>query len=106
MAELAGAQTAQTTKLPAIEKTMHPVTLQFADPVLERHYHDLRLRSRFVAGRVSSLAGAMAWGIFLLLSILIDHDPVAFIRLTTVGRIVGMLAMFGLHFVLKPGRSG
>ncbi len=27
------------------EKTIHPLTLRFADPVLERHYHDARLRS-------------------------------------------------------------
>ena len=95
---------ARVPNVPALEKTMHPLTLRFADAALERHYHDARLRYRFVAGRFSSLAGAVAWGTFLLLSISIDHDPVPLIRLTTIGGLIGMLAMFGLHFVLKPGR--
>jgi adenylate cyclase len=83
---------------------MHPVTLRFEDPVLERHYHDARLRFRFVAGRVGSLAGALAWGIFLMLGILIDHHPAPMIRLTTILGLIGMLAIFALHFALKPGR--
>ena len=104
MAEPAGGHNASKTKLPALEKTMHPVTLRFADPVLERHYHDARLRSRFVAGRVSSLAGALAWLTFIVLGLLVDPGPPAHIRYTTIAAFAGMLGVFGLHFVLKPGR--
>ncbi len=93
-----------TAKLPALEKSMHPLTLRFADPVLERHYHDARLRSRFVAGRISSLAGAIAWGIFILLGLVLNEQPEPVIQITTYGGLFGMLALFGLHFMLKPGR--
>jgi class 3 adenylate cyclase len=104
MAELTGAFYAQPTKLPALEKSMHPVTLRFADPVLERHYHDARLRSRFVAGRMSSLAGALAWLAFILIGILIEREPLMVVRFTTIAAFVVMMGMFGLHFLLKPGR--
>ena len=103
MADHVRVHDAQPTASHSPNKSMHPLTLRFADAGLERHYHDARLRYRFVAGRFSSLAGAVAWGIFLLLSILI-HDPGPLIRLTTIGGFIGMLAMFALHFVLKPGR--
>ena len=104
MAEQPGARNIQLTKLPALEKSMHPVTLRFANPVLERHYHDARLRSRCVAGRMSSLAGALAWLAFILLGILIDREPLSIVRFTTIAAFVGMLGMFCLHFILKPGR--
>ena len=103
MADHVRVHDAQPTASHSPNKSMHPLTLRFADAGLERHYHDARLRYRFVAGRFSSLAGAVAWGIFLLLSILI-HDPGPLIRLTTIGGFIGMLAVFALHFVLKPGR--
>ena len=104
MAELTGAFNAQPTKLPALEKSMHPVTLRFADPLLERHYHDARLRSRFVAGRMSSLAGALAWLAFILIGILIDREPLTVVRIITSFAFFAMLGMFALHFFLKPGR--
>src|SRR5687768_13415248 len=104
MAELTGAFNAQPTKLPALEKSMHPVTLRFADPVLERHYHDSRLRYRFVAGRMSSLAGALAWLAFIVLGILVDRELPAPVRFVTIAACIWMLGMFGLHFFLKPGR--
>nr|AGD93247.1 adenylate/guanylate cyclase [uncultured bacterium] len=83
---------------------MHPVTLRFLDPALERHYHDARLRSRFVAGRVSSLAGAIAWGTFILLGMALNEHSVSVVQWTTYTGFVAMLGMFGLHFVLRPGR--
>jgi class 3 adenylate cyclase len=104
MAEQAGVHGAQATKLPATEKTMHPVTLRFADPALERHYHDARLRYRFIAGRMSALAGALAWLTFIILGLLVERGPPDLVRYTTIVAFVGMLAVFGLHFVLKPGR--
>jgi class 3 adenylate cyclase len=104
MAELTGAFNAQPTKLPALEKSMHPVTLRFADPALERHYHDSRLRYRFVAGQMSSLAGAVAWLAFILLGILVDREPPSPIRFVTIAACAWMFGMFGLHFMLKPGR--
>jgi class 3 adenylate cyclase len=104
MAELTGAFNAQPTKLPALEKSIHPVTLRFADPLLERHYHDARLRSRFVAGRMSSLAGALAWLAFILIGILIDREPLTVVRIITSFAFFAMLGMFALHFFLKPGR--
>ena len=104
MAEQAGVHNAPTTKLPALEKTMHPVTLRFADPALERHYHDARLRYRFIAGRMSALAGALAWLTFIILGLLVERGPPDLVRSTTIFAFVGMLAVFGLHFVLKPGR--
>ena len=104
MAEQADVRDAQPIKLPALEKSMHPVTLRFADPVLERHYHDARLRYRFVAGRMSSLAGALAWLAFIVLGILVDREPPPVIRFTTIAACIWMLGMFGLHFLLKPGR--
>lgn len=86
------------------EKSMHPLTLRFADPVMERHYHDARLRSRFVAGRISSLAGALAWLAFILLDLFVDrHTPTLFER-TNVLACASMFGVFGLHYVLKPGR--
>ena len=94
----------QSPKLPASNKSMHPVTLRFADPVLERHYHDSRLRYRFVAGRMSSLAGALAWLAFIVLGILVERHPPPLVRFTTIVACIGMLGMFGLHFMLKPGR--
>jgi len=90
--------------LRTLEKSMHPVTLRFADRVLERHYHDARLRSRFVAGRVSALAGALAWLTFILLGFFVDREPVQGIQLTTFAAFFVMLGMFALHFVLKVGR--
>lgn len=104
MVEQAGIRDAQSPKLPALEKSMHPVTLRFADAGLERHYHDSRLRYRFVAGRMSSLAGALAWLAFILLGILVDREPPPLIRLTTIAACISMFGMFGLHFLLKPGR--
>lgn len=97
-------EAARSVRPLTLEKTMHPVTLRFADPALERHYHDARLRSRFVAGRVSSLAGALAWLAFILLGISVDQEPLPVVRFTTIAACVWMLGMFGLHFLLKPGR--
>ena len=104
MAEQSGVRNTQSTKLPALERSMHPVTLRFADPVLERHYHDARLRSRFVAGRMSALAGALAWLAFIVLGFLVDRGPPDLVRYTTIVAFIGMLGVFGLHFALKPGR--
>jgi adenylate cyclase len=104
MAELAGVLNTQPTKLPALEKSMHPVTLRFADPALERHYHDARLRYRFVAGRMSALAGALAWLTFIVLGLLVEPGPPDLVRYTTIVAFLGMLGVFGLHFWLKPGR--
>ncbi|MBL8577173.1 MAG: adenylate/guanylate cyclase domain-containing protein [Mesorhizobium sp.] len=89
---------------PMRQQTMHPVTLRFADRTLERHYHDARLRSRYVAGRISALAGAIAWAAFIVLGLLLDEQPAQIIELTTRVAFVWMLGMFGLHFLLKPGR--
>lgn len=89
---------------PAREKTMHPVTLRFADPVLERHYHDARLRSRFVAGRVSALAGTIAWAVFITLGLALNEQSLPVVQLTTYVGFAFMLGMFGLHFLLRPGR--
>lgn len=89
---------------PAFEAAMHPVTLRFADPALERHYHDARLRSRFHAGRISSLAGALAWLIFIILGFVLDHGQAEIVRYTTFVAFLAMLGMFGLHYVLEPGR--
>lgn len=89
---------------PGPERMFHPLTLRFADPALERRYHASRLRSRFVAGRVSALAGAMAWGTFVLIDVLLGVQPPAVVRITTIVALVWMLGMFGLHFLLKPGR--
>ncbi len=104
MAEQVDVRDAQPIRLPALEKSMHPVTLRFADPVLERHYHDSRLRYRFVAGRMSSLAGGLAWLAFIVLGILVDREPPPVIRFTTIAACIWMFGMFGLHFLLKPGR--
>lgn len=104
MAEAAGVRDLQSTRLPVREKSMHPVTLRFADAALERHYHDSRLRYRFVAGRMSSLAGALAWLAFIVLGIVVDREPPALIRFTTIAACLWMLATFGVHFLLKPGR--
>jgi adenylate cyclase len=104
MAEQAGARDVQPTRLPAAEKSIHPVTLRFADPVLERHYHDSRLRYRFVAGKMSSLAGALAWLTFIVLGLVVDRQPPPAIWYTTVAACVWMFGMFGIHFLLKPGR--
>lgn len=104
MAEDAGARDLQATRLPALENSMHPVTLRFADATLERHYHDSRLRYRFVAGRMSSLAGAVAWLAFIVLGIVVDREPPPAIWYTTHAACIWMFGMFGLHFLLKPGR--
>lgn len=104
MAEDAGARDLQATRLPALENSMHPVTLRFADATLERHYHDSRLRYRFVAGRMSSLAGALAWLAFIVLGIVVDREPPPAIWYTTHAACIWMFGMFGLHFLLKPGR--
>lgn len=104
MTEYASGRDARSPGLPALEKSMHPVTLRFADPVLERHYHDSRLRYRFVAGRMSSLAGALAWLTFIVLGILVDRQPPPVIQSTTIVACIGMVAAFGLHFLLEPGR--
>jgi class 3 adenylate cyclase len=104
MAEEAGVRDLQSTRLPALEKSMHPVTLRFADAALERHYHDSRLRYRFVAGRMSSLAGALAWLAFIVLGIVVDREPPAAVRFVTMAAFIWMAGMFGLHFFLRPGR--
>lgn len=104
MTEHASGGDARSPGLPALEKSMHPVTLRFADTALERHYHDSRLRYRFVAGRMSSLAGALAWLTFIVLGILVDRRPPPVIQSTTIAACIGMFAAFGLHFMLKPGR--
>lgn len=104
MTEHASGRDARSPGLPALEKSMHPVTLRFADAVLERHYHDSRLRYRFVAGRMSSLAGALAWLTFIVLGILVDRQPPPVIQSTTIVACIGMVAAFGLHFLLEPGR--
>jgi adenylate cyclase len=104
MAELTGVINAQPIKLPAPEKSMHPVTLRFSDPILERHYHDARLRYRFIAGRMSALAGALAWLTFIVLGLLVEPGPPDPVRNTTIVAFIGMLGVFGLHFRLKPGR--
>ena len=104
MAEQPVARDVLSPKLPARERSMHPVTLRFADPVLERHYHDSRLRYRFVAGRMSSLAGALAWLAFIVLGIVVDRELPASVRFITIAACIWMLGMFGLHFFLKPGR--
>ena len=54
---------------------MHPVTLRFVDPVLERHYHDARLPFRFNASRISALAGIIAWQTFTILDAATIRDP-------------------------------
>nr|MDQ2706035.1 adenylate/guanylate cyclase domain-containing protein [Pseudomonadota bacterium] len=105
MAEVTDTSTKRrSTGFPMLETAMHPVTLRFADPVLERHYHDARLRYRFVAGQMSALAGALAWLTFILLGVLIDREPPPAIWHTTSAACIWMFGMFGLHFLLKPGR--
>ena len=54
---------------------MHPLTLRFVDPVLERHYHDARLLFRFNASRISALAGVIAWQVFTFLDSATIRDP-------------------------------
>ena len=104
MAERAGVQQVQPARAPRPERAMHPITLRFADPVLERHYHDSRLRYRFVAGRMSSLAGGLAWLAFIVLGIVVGREPPPLVRSTTIIACIGMLGLFGMHYVLKPGR--
>ncbi len=104
MAERAGVQKVQPARVPRPERAMHPITLRFADPVLERHYHDSRLRYRFVAGRMSSLAGGLAWLAFIVLGIVVGREPPPLVRSTTIIACIGMLGLFGMHYVLKPGR--
>ncbi len=104
MAERAGVQKVQPARAPRPERAMHPITLRFADPVLERHYHDSRLRYRFVAGRMSSLAGGLAWLAFIVLGIVVGREPPPLVRSTTIIACIGMLGLFGMHYVLKPGR--
>ncbi|MCX7304583.1 MAG: adenylate/guanylate cyclase domain-containing protein [Hyphomicrobiales bacterium] len=96
--------TQQPALLPAREKTIHPVTLRFADPVLERHYHDARLKPRFLAGRVGSLAGALAWLAFIVIGIAVDREPLTIARFVTFGACLAMFGMFALHSLVKPGR--
>ncbi len=86
------------------DKAMHPITLRFSDQALERHYHDARLHSRFVAGRVSSLAGAIAWATFIMLGLALNEQSVPVIQITTYAGLFCMLGMFGVHFILKEGR--
>lgn len=86
------------------KRAMRAVTLRFVDPVLERHYHDARLPFRFNAGRVSVLAGVMAWLAFTILDAVSIRDPspaLYHLRLAAAG---GMLVLFVALLMAKPGR--
>jgi adenylate cyclase len=83
---------------------MHPVTLRFTDPALERYYHDARLQYRVNASRISLLAGIVAWLAFLVLDSSTIRDPSAsllHLRLIAAG---GMLVMLVTIVMVKPGR--
>jgi class 3 adenylate cyclase len=92
----------RTSNPPA--RAMHPVTLRFVDPALERHYHDARLQYRHNAGRVSALAGVIAWLIFAILDSTSIRDPslsLFYLRLFGAG---ALLVLFVVLLVAKPGR--
>jgi class 3 adenylate cyclase/uncharacterized membrane protein (UPF0136 family) len=85
-------------------RTMHPLTLRFTDPVLERHYHDARLGYRFNASRISALAGVIAWQVFTVLDSATIRDPsegLFRLRLTATG---AMLLVFAALFLFRRGR--
>ena len=92
---------AKATSQPA--RAMHPATLRFVDPALERHYHDARLQYRYNAGRVSALAGVIAWLITILDSTSIRDPSLAlfYLRLFAAG---AMLVLFIVLLMTKPGR--
>ena len=65
---------------------MRTMTLRFVDPALERHYHDARLQFRLNAGRVSALAGVIAWLAFTILDSATIRDPSLPLYLFAAGR--------------------
>ena len=94
---------AMTTSSPPT-RAMHPLTLSFVDPVLERHYHDARLPFRFNASRISALAGVIAWQTFTFLDAATIRDPseaLYYLRLAAAG---SMLVLFVALLLAKPGR--
>ena len=85
-------------------RSMHPLTLRFTDPALERHYHDARLTYRLNASRISLLAGVVAWLAFTVLDAATIRDPsmpLFYLRLAAAG---GMLVMLLVLLVVRPGR--
>jgi class 3 adenylate cyclase len=85
-------------------RRMHPVTLRFADAVLERHFRDARIPYRFTAGKISALAGALAWSGFTLLNAVTIEDASGWLLAVRLVAIFDLVVIFAAHLVFPPGR--
>ena len=86
------------------QRSLHPLLLRFADPGLERRYHDDRLGFRSIAVRVAAIAGAAIWILFTLLNSFTIGDPSQPLLYVRITGAVGLLAVFATTFAVKPGR--
>jgi class 3 adenylate cyclase len=85
-------------------RALNPVFLRFADPKLERRYHDDRLGFRFNAVRVAAIAGAAIWLLFTLLNSFTIRDPSQPLLYFRITGSAGLLAVFVATFAVRPGR--
>jgi adenylate cyclase len=85
-------------------QSLHPVSLCFADPKLERRYRDDRLSFRLDAFRVSAIAGTAIWLLFTLLNSFTIQDPSQPLFYVRLSGIVGLLLLYVASFTVKPGR--
>jgi adenylate cyclase len=85
-------------------RLMHPFTMRFADPLLERQYHDARLSFRLTASQISVLSSAAIWVIFTILNSVTIRDPSEAIYYVRVAGIVVCLASFLATVAIPLGR--